>query len=467
MRILARSVMMNRWRNGLVCYLAGALFTLGFAPYHFWPVIFLSLPMLYIQLTTSDSYRQAIWRGFSFGYGFYMVGTWWIANALLVDAEKFGWLLPFSVLGLSAVMALWFIVFAALVHYGRARPSILTFAGLWVIVEVLRSLGIFGFPWNLAGYMALASLPIAQLAAHVGVYGLSFIITLLGLLPVYMMGEGTHKRSLGIITLLLLGASYGYGSTQLAKPNVPGDVTIRVVQPSIPQDIKSAREGREMAVEVLGELSSAPGENGKVPDIVIWPETAYPFSIESGLRHPVPKNVKLLLTGAVRREITADARKVWNSFVALDSNGDVLAHYDKHQLVPFGEFVPLRSVLPLDKITPGDIDFSRGEGPKTMSLDGIPKFSPLICYEAIFPWIAIDETERPEWIINVTNDGWYGDTAGPYQHFDMVRMRAIEQGMPVLRVANSGISALIDAHGRIINALQLNHRGYFDAVLPR
>ena len=152
--------------------------------------------------------------------------------------------------------------------------------------------------------------------------------------------------------------------------------------------------------------------------------------------------------------------------VAIDASGKVRATYDKHQLVPFGEFVPLRNVLSLDKITPGDTDFSRGVGAQTITLDAIPTFSPLICYEVIFPWLAVDHAKRPEWLLNITNDAWYGNSPGPYQHFSAAQMRAIEQGLPVVRAANNGISAIIDPYGRILNRLNLNERDFFDAKLP-
>ena len=159
--------------------------------------------------------------------------------------------------------------------------------------------------------------------------------------------------------------------------------------------------------------------------------------------------------------------RIYNSLVAMDRSGIIRVRYDKHQLVPFGEFVPLRTVLPLEKITPGDLDFTRGPGPQTLTIDGAPPFSPLVCYEAIFPWLAADPVHRPDWLVNVTNDGWYGDSAGPYQHFAMARMRAIEQGLPLVRAANNGISALVDPYGRIVAMLPLDVRSLLDGTLPK
>lgn len=433
---------------------------LGFAPFHYWPVIFISLPTLYLILQTATTRWQAIWRSFFFGYGYFMAGTWWIANALLVDADKFAWLLPFSVLGLSAVMALWFAVLGLLAYALRRRMSPLLFALLWLALELLRSLGMFGFPWNLIGYMSLASLTFAQAASVIGVYGLSFIIVWVGLLPIYYGVSRSRLLAASICTVLIVVGCYVYGASRLSNPTKFTDIQLRIVQPNIPQEVKGTQEGREVAVEALERLTELPATNAK-PDVIIWPETAYPFVLHNDMRHGVPK-LDLLITGAVR----VDGKQIWNSILTINGNGEVLASYDKHQLVPFGEFVPLRSILPLDKITPGNIDFSRGSGPQTLRVDTLPPFSPLVCYEVIFPWMAIDKAARPSWLLNVTNDAWYGDSPGPYQHFEMARMRAIEQRLPLIRSANSGISAVIDSRGRAVSILPLGIEGILDVALP-
>jgi apolipoprotein N-acyltransferase len=455
----------NRRHSALLLFSAGALMALGFAPYHVWTVIFISLPLFYLVLTNSTSYAQAAWRGFYFGYGHAIAGTWWIANALLVDAEKFAWLFPFSVLGLSAVMALWFVVFALLVHVFRARMGVLLFAILWVVVELARSFGMFGFPWNLLGYMSLASLSFAQAASLVGTYGLSFLLLLIGLLPVMWLGSSTirQKLLLSAVCVSICSSVYFYGAARLQAPIEYTQTLLRLVQPNIAQSLKGSQAGQQAAVEVLARLSTQPAV--PMPDVTIWPETSYPFTMRIDSPQALPA-IKTLITGAVRAEGERDNLKLWNSIVALSQDGTVLAHYDKRQLVPFGEFVPLRKLLPLDKITPGAIDFSRGAGPKTLTLLGLPAFSPLVCYEGIFPSLAVDTLNRPEWLLNLTNDGWYGDTAGPYQHLSMVRMRAIEQGLPMVRAANSGVSAVWDSYGRVVGGLSLNQAGVVDVYLP-
>ena len=467
---------LTRWQSGVISFAAGAMMALAFAPFNGWPIIFISLPLFYWLLSPTHApipmpaitRGETIWRGFFYGYGQAMAGTWWIANSLLVDGDRFAWMIPFSVLGLSAIMAVWFVLFAWLVWRLRAHMSPLLFALLWVMVEYLRSLGLFGFPWNLAGYISLVSLPLAQIASWVGVYGLSVWVVLVGLIPV-MLTLKHHsiqlRMAMVVLLIVMIGGFYGWGMQRLRAPTQDSATIIRLVQPNVPQAIKGTRAGQRMAMEALGRLSTQPGRSHQ-PDVVIWPETAYPQTVRDTHTLSIP-TLPLLITGAVRAEGPRAAIRIFNSVLAVNANGDILATYDKHQLVPFGEFVPLRHWLPLDKITPGAIDFSRGSGPQSLIIKGIPSFSPLVCYEVIFPWMAVaKEGARPAWLLNLTNDGWFGDSPGPHQHLAMVRMRAIEQGLPLVRVANSGVSALVDPYGRIRAQIDLNIQDVRDVVLP-
>ncbi len=440
---------------------------LGFAPFMLWPVLFLALPIFYQLVRRAESARAACSVAFLFGYGYFMAGTWWISNALLVDAEKFGWMVPLSVLGLSAVLALWFVPLGWAAFRWRARMQPLLFAALWVLVEYARSYGIFGFPWNLLGYVALAVLPVAQLAALVGTFGLSFLLVLVGLLPVAWLNraERRHARYLTALTLAATLAVFIWGNARLDPPALNTDTTLRLVQPSIPQTLKGTAAGQQEAVNELGRLSTQIF-GLRDAKATIWSETAYPFTLRETTHLPLPKGIPLLLSGAVRAEGARGSLRLWNSLVAITAEGEAVATYDKHQLVPFGEFVPLRHLLPLEKITPGDIDYSRGDGPRTVAVAGLPPFSPLICYEAIFPWLAAEDAHRPDWLLNVTNDAWYGDSPGPYQHFAMARMRAIEQGVPLVRVANNGITALVDGRGVVLAQLALNQKAVLDVHLP-
>ena len=475
-RFLYRLRLLDEWQAVLLCFLAGAGTAMAYAPTYWWPILLLTLPLFYFLLESSAARRHGLGRGFAFGYGFFMVGTWWIANALMVDAVKFGWMFPLSVGGLSAVMALWFGLFGGLVWWRRSGhpfADFLRFMILWVIVEYLRTLGIFGFPWNLLGYTALASDRVAQVVSLVGTYGLGLLVLSLALLPVIWIKPGITERvrsAYSATVLIALIMAYGFGMARMPEQAALSETRVRVVQGNIPQSLKWKPEGRNESIRIHTELSQMQAD-GETPDILIWEETALPFTLYPDSPWPARVASTLppgttLITGAVRADDSTDRVRIWNSAVVIGPGGDWRQSYDKHQLVPFGEFVPLRSVLPLDKITPGDTDFSRGEGPRTVHAPGIPPFSPLVCYEVVFPWLAVDKAERPEWILNVTNDAWYGDTAGPYQHFAMSRIRSIEQGLPLVRAANTGISAVIDPYGRAIRTLKLNERGIIDQTLP-
>lgn len=439
-----------------------------FAPLYLWPMLFLSLPLFATLVQRARNARVAMLRSFLFGYGFFMSGTWWIANALLVDAERFGWLLPFSVLGLSAVMAVWFLPLGWLVYRCRKLSpflNLLAVAAAWTLIDYARSFGMFGFPWNLAGYISLASLPAAQLASMVSVYGMSFLAIFIGLCPLVW---ARNKHVAWALPVALLAGLYGYGAWRMPSETAFTETKVRLVQASIPQSLKWTLEGKRDALALHAELST---DTSFRPDVILWPETAFPYGINQYSPWPMKlaqllPSGSVLITGAQRVERQGEDIQLWNSLIAIDPQGNMPSHYDKHQLVPFGEFMPFRTVLPLDKITEGAIDFSRGAGPRTLHVGTVPPFSPLICYEIIFPHLAVARKERPAWIVNVTNDAWYGDTAGPYQHFAAAQMRAIENGLPVARVANNGISGMIDPYGRVVASLNLNQRGNVDVLLP-
>ena len=464
------------WRGKLACFIAGALLALGFAPFHAWPLLFICLPFLFLMLDKARHWRSAALYGWAFGYGHMMAGTYWIANALTVDMEQFGWLMPISILGLSLVMGIWFALFGALyrsLRTARISANILRFAVLWVVVEYLRSLGMFGFPWNLVGSMALAHTPMAQFLAFVGPYGMSFVLVLLGVLPVLWLTGAVNARmrqKIGIMACLVVIALNVVGAMRLPEKAALTETRVRVVQGNIAQSLKWTPQGRNESAQIYGTLSRQ--QTGEaIPSIILWPETALPFTLRE--ISPWPEQVAqllppggMLITGAVRSTGGEGDYQLYNSIVGIDAAGEWRDAYDKHQLVPFGEFVPLRSLLSLNKITAGSIDFSRGEGVRTVQLDTVPAYRPLVCYEVIFPWLSAGGV-RPAWLVNATNDAWYGMSPGPFQHYDAARMRAIEQGLPLVRAANTGISAVIDPYGRAVARLGLNERGIVDQALPK
>lgn len=464
------------WRGKLACFVAGAATAAGFAPFYAWPVIFLTLPFLFLMLDKARHPRSAALYAWAFGYGHMMAGTYWIAHALAVDKEQFGWLIPISILGLSLVMGLWFALFGALYRWlrrGNTAADLLRFAVLWIVVEYLRSLGIFGFPWNLMGSMALASERVAQLMAVWGTYGMGFVLVWIAVLPVLWLRRDSSElfRQRVLIGVLVAAiAVYAYGMVRMPTQAPLSDTRIRIVQGNIAQSLKWTEAGRAESARIYGSLSRMVTE-APPPDIIVWPETAIPFTLRpdtawaadlAGLAPPGGA----LLSGAVRSMGEGEDYRLFNSIVVVDGAGEAATPYDKHQLVPFGEFVPFRRVLPLEKITAGSIDFSRGEGVRTVQVGDLPSYRPLVCYEIIFPWLS-HGGERPEWLVNATNDAWYGISPGPFQHFDAARLRAIEQGLPVVRAANTGISAVIDPYGRSVRQLALNERGVVDQALPR
>jgi apolipoprotein N-acyltransferase len=249
---------------------------------------------------------------------------------------------------------------------------------------------------------------------------------------------------------------------------------LRVVQPNIAQTLKWVPAERARNFERLLELTASPAASGAAPVThVIWPETAVPFFLErdAGARQAMASVTPSgggIITGAPRVRTEADGgNRFWNSLHAVDGSGAVVASYNKSHLVPFGEYMPLRGILPVGGIAAGATDFSSGPGPATLQVPGLPPFSPLICYEVIFPGAVKDSGNRPDWLLNVTNDAWYGNSAGPHQHFAISRVRAVEEGLPLVRSANTGISGIVDGYGRVTAYLALGERGIVDAGLPR
>jgi apolipoprotein N-acyltransferase len=272
---------------------------------------------------------------------------------------------------------------------------------------------------------------------------------------------------------VLLGLVWAGGALRLAEAtveDVPG-IRLRLVQGNVPQADKWRSELRN---QWFGHHLRLSGDDAQGITHVIWPESAspYPLSQVADARALIAQVVPpggLLLTGGERFDFSQDPPKAWNSLFVVDDTGAVRAHYDKRDLVPFGEFMPLRDLLAkvgLDKLTPGSLDFQAGSGRTTIALPGLPPFSPLICYETIFPGRVFDPDARPAWLLNITNDGWFGKSSGPYQHLAMARMRAIEEGLPMVRAANTGISVVVDPWGRERARLDLGETGVLDAALP-
>ncbi len=498
------------WRGRLLLFAGGALTALTMAPFYIWPLVFVGYGVLYVQLVQAPSRRATFWRGWWWGLGFFLAGLYWISIALTVDMVRFGWMIPFALLGLNGFFALFTglsgLLFKMLYPHPlslsqggmRTALSLLYFALALCFGELLRAHLFTGFPWNLIGYSWGAYDITAQAAALIGVYGLTLITPFVAAVPAYYFlaqysqkksksepGEGSKGNAgarpvctrvayyLPAVSALLLCLGlclYGYHRLPPEAPTQtqqPAALHLRLVQGNITQDLKWDPDHMREALQTLIRLSR--GDGYEQADVIIWAETAFPFTLrpDSGWLDQLGGMLQphqLLVTGAVTAEGEGENLRLWNSIVAINADAQRVARYDKRHLVPFGEFVPLREYLPLEKITPGSIDFSHGKRPPEMPLKQSTA-RVLVCYEVIFP--SYSDGDMPaEWLLNLTNDAWYGHSSGPYQHREMARFRAIEQGMPMVRVANTGITVAYDPYGRTLGHIPLNTQGVIDVALP-
>jgi apolipoprotein N-acyltransferase len=466
------------WRRHAAAAVCGVLAALALPPLHLLPFLLPAFTGLLWLLDGAGRPRQAALIGWSFGFGHMTAGLYWVGIAFLVDAARFGLVMPFAVGGLAAGLAV-FPALAALAVFlsgGRGPARVVLLAAAWLTTEWLRSWLLTGFPWNLLGTVWSFSPAMLQLAALAGVWGLSLVSVLAAAAPAVLAETGGRGGRVFVAAVaVLLSLVWAGGALRLAAaPAVGGDVVpgvrLRLVQASIAQSLKWAPELRQRHVEDQWRLSQRPGPAPVTH--IIWPETAVPYLLDqdADLRRYLAAIVPpggLLITGAPRAGGAAGESRLWNSLQALDGRGDVVATYDKHHLVPFGEYTPWRGLLGALKLTAGSTDFAAGPGPVTLALPGLPAASPLICYEAIFPGQVAATGRRPGWLLNITNDGWFGTSSGPYQHFASARLRAVEEGLPLIRAANSGISAVVDPYGRVVGRLDLNEIGVLDAPLPR
>lgn len=454
-----------------IAMLGGAGAALTLPPLGLWPLL-VGFAVLAHQLQAVSDDRHAFRLGWSFGFAHHLVGLYWIAIAFFTDADTYGPLgIPAVGLLVAGLAILPGLAAVGVVRLGLQSKTALALAlaVFWTLSEVARG---WLFPWNLIGY-AWSGTPVAQLAALVGAYGLSLIAVALGALPAALIGSGRRWQPFAV-ALLVLAALWVGGVWRLGQH--PGawvvGVNLRLVQANVAQHHKWQPQLRARWLQRHLDLSVSGSDR---PTVVIWPESATPYPVDSDplirqrLAEVVPPN-GFVITGGERFDLDALPPRAWNSLFVVDRSGRLVAHYDKHVLVPFGEYLPFRSILGLlgiDKLAGGSIDFEPGEGRVILDLAGIPPSSPLICYEVIFPGAVVPAEHRPGWLLNITNDAWFGTSSGPYQHLAMARIRAIEEGLPVVRSANTGISAVIDPLGRVERMLALNQMAVLDAALPR
>jgi apolipoprotein N-acyltransferase len=461
------------WRRYALAFALGAATTLTLPPVYFFPLGFVTFPALLWLLDGAPRRRAAFALGWWFGFGYFAIGLYWIGNALLVFAAKYAFLLPFASAGLPAALAVFIGLATTIAWQGRAPfERAILFAIAWVVAEWLRGHILTGFPWNLIGYAWTGSDAMLQSAALLGIYGVSLLVVVSASLPALSAASTKRHRVAALVAALALPlVAWAGGALRLAlAPPVEfhAGVGLRIVQSNIPQREKWARRYQQRNLKQFLDLSTV-DRPGWITH-VIWPETAATFFVSenSVLRRvlaTVAPESGLLITGGVRGE--GEPRRVMNSMYAIDGAGSVVATFDKFHLVPFGEYVPLARYLPIQKLTSGKTGFTPGPGPRTLRLPGLPAVSPLICYEVIFPGAVAAPQDRPQWLLNLTNDAWYGVSAGPYQHLAQARVRATEEGLPMVRAAYAGVSAVIDPYGRVLRTLGLNRAGYIDTKLPK
>lgn len=479
----------------LIAAAAGLASVLAMPPFGAFPVLFAAFPVLLWLLDGCRTWKGALACGWAFGFGFLTGGLYWIGNALLVDGWRWWWMLPIAVAGLPAALAFYAGAVTLLCRAAGLTgvPRIVLFAGLWTLGEYARGMLFTGFPWNLIGYAWDRVPAMLQSAAWVGVYGLSFVTVACAAMPALLggrpadgaPGERSHREVTGRQVTAMVGAVLGLGLLWAAgglrlvqgapaAPAGPPAPMLRLVQPDIAQSTKWDTALRATHLRTLIRMSRS---DGLQPGMhVVWPETAVPFlfggdpALADAIAAAAPPGGSVI-TGVPREAVGADgASTLHNAMVAVAPDATVLATYDKAHLVPFGEYVPLRGLLGFAKITAGTRDFTPGPGPRAVAIPGLPPVSPLICYEVIFPGAvtppAAGGSGRPAWMLNLTNDGWYGYSTGPFQHFAIARVRSIEEGLPLVRVANTGISGVFDAQGRVVARLGLEERGTLDVALP-
>jgi len=455
--------------------LAGMLCVAALPPYYTVMAAVVGFCVLMCLLNVAQSKKQAFAIGYWFGFGFFSLGFSWIGNAVLIEPERTGWLFPLILLGSGGFFG-FFAAFPAMFtqYAGTIWKKVLVFAASWTIFEWIRGFFLSGFPWNPVGSMFAFSPQMIQSASIFGIYGLSFVAVLLFCLPsVWIRNKKSESlRSLALI-LLIAGSNYGFGVWRLANNQEKTfDSSVRIVQPSIPQAIKweSSSLGNNFAQ--YSAMSAQKGIDNI--DFVIWGETASPYNprflakYNADFFDAVPKNGYLLF-GVVDYELESGEYRPKNSMMVMNKAGEIIDSYDKSHLVPFGEYIPLRKYLPkwVQPVAKIVGDFKKGNAHKVIRIKNQPDFGALICYEVIFPAKVVDKSSRPQWIVVLSNDGWYGNSMGPYQHLVAAQLRAIEEGIGIVRSANSGISAVIDAYGQIKEKIDLGKRDILDAKIPQ
>ncbi len=507
-RLLTHALILSSgWRRKVAALLCGAIGALAMPPFDFFPALIVPMSAAVWLIDGSPSGKgtarvtaiaggalQAARDGWWLGFGFFLAGLWWLGAAFLVEAEQFAWAMPLGVLGLPAGLAIFtaigFAVARLMWSIGAARVLALA-AGLG-LSEWLRSVIFTGFPWNNLGMTLGGNLVLGQLASVVGLHGLTVIAVALAASPATMTDGERGARSMRptLASIFVLIGIALFGAIRLGVGNVAFEpnVRLRLMQPNLQQDAKFRTEAMPEILShylSLSDRATSPAASG-INDVthLIWPESPFPVVLSDQvdalqrISTFLPRGTTLI-TGAIRRESSSPAGRssrpsvrYFNSMQVIEPGGSITASYDKAHLVPFGEYLPLGRALEalgLKQFVHIPGGFEAGGARTALRVPGLPGVSPLICYEVIFPSEVTAEArlgERPGLLLNITNDGWFGNTPGPFQHFAQARLRTIEEGLPLVRAANTGISAIVDSYGRIVGSLPLGQEGVLDGPLP-
>jgi len=472
----------------IVAAACGIAAALTLSPLYLWPFIIPAYSGLLCLVNSAKGWKAAVSLGWVFGVAYFLVGLHWVGHAFLVDAEKFSWMMPFAVFALAAGLAFFpaLAVGATWCFPQPGLPRLFAFTMFWGLSEWLRGSILTGFPWLLSGHVWAASTGSLQAAAYFGASGLGLLAVLVASAPSMLFTSSVEQRFQAILANFVGIAVIGvvlfisFGRVPEGGSPMHSDIRLRLIQAGISQKDKWRTELTDQHLDTYLRLSQKLDEYGEQPNFshLIWPETATSFFLVQDLvrRQAIARSLpegSILITGTPRREYNLKSQvPLYNAIVSVSSDSRITVLYDKVHLVPFGEYLPLRPVLGalgLDKFAHGLIDFTPGKDiVRAVKLPNLPPFRPLICYEIIFPREILPKQPDldPKWLLNVTNDAWFGDSFGPKQHLDIARIRAAEFGLPVIRVANTGISAIIGPYGRILAQLPLSSSGLIDSNLP-
>ena len=458
----------DRLRLALAALL-GVVMAIGQAPWALWWLALPALSLLTLLIAAEARVMPAVWLGWIGGAGYFAAGLFWIVEPFFVDAKTYGWMAPFALFFMAFGMALFWALAAGIGALGRG-PGMraLAFALGLTATDLLRGYIFTGFPWALVGHIWIGT-PVAQAAAFTGPVGLSALTAFAAAMPVLARGNG-RRAGLAALSIAALAGVWALGAARLAAPGAPRDpaIQVRLLQPNAAQHLKWRGDMWRIFVDRQMDQTALPAEAPL--DLIVWPETAVPFLLaDSGgfFAALADRAGGVPVAVGIQRE---EGLRFFNSLAAIDGEARVTAVYDKWHLVPFGEYIPFGDVMASFGIAAFAAQqgngYSAGPGPVVLDLGRAGRVLPLICYEAVFPQDLRVAGDRPDWVLQITNDSWFGNISGPYQHLAQARLRAIEQGLPLLRSANTGVTAVIDAKGRILHSLPLNTEGVIDAAVP-